>query len=90
MFTEGDRQIGRDSGAIGLDAKTQTVDPDHTSEALACSWSCAIEGGGSCSSAVDGELIFDSISGCETEVQSNNFFAGTTYIIRFDLKNGTE
>ena len=42
-----------------------------------------MQGGGNCDSAVDGELIFASISGCETEVQSDQFFAGTTYIIRF-------
>lgn len=62
------------------------MDPDHTSEALTCSWSCVVQGGESCDSAVDGELIFASISGCETEAQGNHFFAGTTYIIRFDLK----
>ena len=35
---------------------------------------------------MSGQLIFASISGCQAEVQSNHFFAGTTYIIRFVLK----
>lgn len=83
LFIVGDRQIGRESGAIELDAMTQTVDPDQTNELLNCSWSCEIEGGGDCDSAVDGESIFASISGCETEVESSQFFAGATYVIRF-------
>ena len=86
VFIEGDQQIGRDSGVIGLDAETQTVDPDSTSETLTCSWSCEVQLGGSCDSAVNRQSIFASISGCQTEVQSNHFFAGTTYIIRFVLK----
>lgn len=59
------------------------MDPDQTNEALNCSWSCEVQGGGDCVSAVDGGSIFASISGCEPEVQSNQFLAGTTYIIRF-------
>ncbi len=42
-----------------------------------------MQGGGDCVSAVDGQSIFASISGCETEVQSNEFSAGKTYVIRF-------
>lgn len=86
VFIEGDRQIGRDIGVIGLDAETQTVDPDSTSEILTCRWSCEVQLGGSCDSAVNRQSIFASISGCRTEVQSNHFFAGTTSIIRFVLK----
>ncbi|XP_078368616.1 uncharacterized protein LOC144652478 isoform X4 [Oculina patagonica] len=81
----GDRQIGRESGAIELDAKTLTVDPDQTNEPLNCSWSCEVQGGGDCVSAVDGQSIFASISGCETEVQSNEFSAGKTYVISVDV-----
>lgn len=40
---KGDRQIGRDSGTIELDAQTQTVDPDFTSETLTCSWNCEVQ-----------------------------------------------
>ena len=89
VFIKGDRQIGRDSGVIGLDAETQTVDPDRTSEALTCSWRCEVQLGGSCVSALNGQSIFASISGCQIEVQSKHFFVGTTYIIRF-VKTGTE
>lgn len=80
----GDRQIGQDSGAIKLEAKSLTVDPDQTSHALSCNWSCELQGGGSCVSALDQrQLILDSISNCVTEVQSNLFLAGKTYKIRF-------
>ena len=58
VFIEGDQQIGRDSGVIGLDAETQTVDPDSTSETLTCSWSCEVQLGGSCDSAVNRQSIF--------------------------------
>ena len=64
-----------------MDASTQTVDPDRTSETLICNWSCEVQGGGSCDSAVAAL-----ISGCQTEVPSTHFFAGTTYMIRFNLK----
>ncbi|KAJ7370600.1 hypothetical protein OS493_031336 [Desmophyllum pertusum] len=74
-----DRQIGQDSGAIKLEAKLLTVDPDQTSHALSCNWSCELQGGGSCVS------VLDSISNCVTEVQSNLFLAGKTYKIRFWL-----
>ena len=62
---------------------TQTVDPDQTNEPLNCSWSCETGGGGDCVSVDGGESIFASISGCETEVESSDFLAGATYVIRF-------
>ena len=79
----GNRQIGRDSGAIKLDALTQTVDPDNSNQDLSCNWKCEDQDGGFCYSFVNkGQLIFASVSGCETEVQSNHFTAGKTYKIR--------
>ena len=45
-----------------------------------------MEGGGDCVSSVDGESIFASISGCETEVESSDFLVGVTYVIRFVSK----
>ena len=85
----GDRQIGRASGAIRLDAKTLTVDPDQTRETLSCSWSCEVGNGEFCYSVTNkGSLIFASVSGCQPEVQSSQFGAGKTYKIRFVLNRG--
>ena len=63
------------------------MDPDGTSHELSCSWHCEVQGGGSCNSTVDNDLIFAAVSGCVTEVQSNHFFAGKSYIIRFVPQN---
>lgn len=58
-----------------------------TSHELSCSWNCEVQGGGSCNSTVDNDLIFAAVSGCVTEVQSSHFFAAKTYIIRFVPQN---
>ena len=83
FFYLGDRRVGRGSGAIKLDAETLTVDPDKTSQILSCTWRCEDANGGLCYSVANkGQLIFASISGCQTEVQSSYFTAGKTYTIR--------
>lgn len=83
LLFPGDRLVGRNSGAIKLDAKTLTIDPDGTNHELSCSWSCAVLGGGLCNATVDNDFILSTANGCITEVQSNHFFAGKTYVIRF-------
>ncbi|PFX24468.1 hypothetical protein AWC38_SpisGene10933 [Stylophora pistillata] len=85
----GDRLIGRNSGAIKLDAKTLTIDPDGTNHELSCSWSCAVLGGGLCNPTVDNDFILSTANGCITEVQSNHFFAGKTYVISVDVTKGS-
>lgn len=89
MNFSGDRQIGRGSGAITLDAVSVTLDPDQTNDPFACSWRCEVASGGAgfCYSAVErGKLIFESISGCDTTVQSSQFEAGKSYKIMYVLK----
>ena len=74
--------FGRDSGAIILDAVRLTLDPDQTSDPYACQWRCEGASGGFCYSATErGKLIFESIAGCDTTVQSNQFEAGKSYKI---------
>jgi len=86
----GNRQIGRDSGDIRLDALTRTVDPDRSSLALSCSWRCQDQNNGFCYSAVSqGQLIFSSVSGCRPTVQSRHFTAGNIYQISVDVSKGS-
>ena len=83
----GDRLIGRDSGEIQLDAESLTWDPDQTSQTLSCAWRCEVVGGGLCYSAVElGKVFFNSLSGCDTTVQSNHFEAGKSYKIMYVWK----
>ena len=82
----GDRQIGRDSGAIKLNAVNLTRDPDQTTDPYACQWRCEVDGSNEFCYAVrgGGKLIFDSISGCDTTVPSSQFEAGKSYKIMYD------
>jgi len=88
----GDRQIGRASGIIMLDAESLTLDPDQTTDPYACQWRCEVVSGGTgfCYSASErGRLIFGSISGCDTTVQSSEFEAGKSYKITADVSKGS-
>ena len=76
MTFQGDRQIGRSSGAIQFDVLT--IDADGSSLSLTCNWQCAVQDGGFCYS-------FSGLSGCTIDVQSNHFSAGETYTIRLVL-----
>ena len=84
MTFQGDRQIGRSSGAIQFDVLT--IDVDGSSLTLTCNWRCAVQDGGFCYSEINrGNLIFSDLSGCIIDVQSNHFSAGETYTIRLVL-----
>ena len=84
MTFQGDRQIGRSSGAIQFDVLT--IDADGSSLSLTCNWRCAVQGGGICYSQINiGNLTFSGLSGCRIPVQSNHFSAGKTYTIRLVL-----
>ena len=64
-------------------------DPDQTQDPYACRWRCEVESGGTgfCYSATErGKLIFASISGCDTTVESIQFEAGKSYKIMYVLK----
>jgi len=72
-----------------LDAESLTLDPDQTTDPYACQWRCEVVSGGTgfCYSASErGRLIFGSISGCDTTVQSSEFEAGKSYKITYVLK----
>jgi len=63
-----------------------TRDPDQTAAPYACQWRCETESGEFCYSFVErGKLIFESISGCDTTVQSRPFEAGKSYKITYVL-----
>ena len=83
----GDRQIGRDSGSVELDAKTLTVDPDDLDDtdgnSFNCTWSC-VDGVAPCRSVVDELIILPTNSSCVTAVQSRSFAAGKSYVIRYE------
>ena len=82
----GDRQIGRDSGSVELDAETLTVDPDDLDDSdgnsFKCDWSCK-DGNAPCRSTPDRSILLRADSPCITAVQSKHFAAGKSYMIRY-------